>query len=662
MILGESGAVQIAKAPTTPRDYFAGVFDVIAKASVGVSSMERFMHGSTIGINTILEGKGARAGLITTRGFRDALEIARMGWPMYQLHWQQPEPLVPRHLRLEVTERLDANGTVLVPLDEDEVRRAIEELRENGVSTIAVCLLHAYAFPQHEIRIGEIIETEYPEVEYTLAHRVTSEYREWERTTTTVVDAAIRPRMVTYIDNLERGLEKRGFSGDFFVTRADGGVMSSGEVRKQSVRTLLSGPASGVMGAAALAEALEEPRMIAADMGGTSFDAALVVDREPTLSSSTVLHGLPLLMPVLEISAIGAGGGSIAWIDPGGALEVGPQSAGAEPGPVCYRKGGEEPTFTDAALISGLLDPEYFLGGDIALDSRAAQQAISAKIAEPLGIDAERAASGIVALIEAKMAALLEEMTIGRGHHPRNFVLLPYGGGGPLVASALADSLGLPKIIVPPAPANFSAWGMLMLDLVHDFARTAVRGLEELESTEIFEVFEELDRQATEAMERDGVAPANRQVLRSLDLRYDGQEHTLSIPVGSQFFESGRLDVVRERFDQSHELMYGFAMPDPVEVTTYRVRAVGSLGKPVLPRLAEGSSNSSPARKGSRTAIHRQSGGELEWDVYERDLLQAGNVLLGPAIIEEPTATTLVPPGKRLHVDAYGNLEIVVDT
>ena len=430
VLLDHEGGVLVAKAPTTPSDPTEGILSAIEKASLNLAESDLFFHGTTLGINTLLEGKGAKVGLITTEGFRDVLQIGRMSWPMYRLHWDQPPPLVPRFLRRGVPERILADGSVLEPLDEAATLAALEELVDEDVDSIAVCLLHAYAHPQHERRIGELIEVAHPGLDYTLSHLVTSEYREFERTVTTVVDASIRRRMVRYIAALEDELSAAKFSGELYVTRADGGVMTTEQVRRQSVRTLLSGPASGVMGAVALARALDIPNVIAADMGGTSFDASLVVDGQPRVTSTARVEELPLLMPVLQLASIGAGGGSIAWIDAGGALEVGPQSAGADPGPVCYGRGGIEPTFTDAAVASGLVDPQAFLGGAMPLDKDAARSAIESRIADPLGLDVDTAASGIVELIEAKMAATLEEITIKEGFDPRSFALLAYGGGG----------------------------------------------------------------------------------------------------------------------------------------------------------------------------------------------------------------------------------------
>jgi N-methylhydantoinase A len=651
-----TGEVQLTKSPTTPQAPSEGVLSAIEKVGMSLPDARFFFHGTTLGINTLLERKGAKVGLITSAGFRDVLEIGRLQWPMYQLHWDQPPPFIPRSLRFEVPERLRADGEVLTALDEDAVRAAIDGLVEQDVQSIAVCFLHSYAFPDHERRVGEILRADYPQVDFTLSHQLTQEYREWERTMTAAVNASIKPRMAAYLGDLESSLAGGGFGGEFLITRCDGGVMSAGEAKDESVRTLISGPASGVMGAATLARSLGIENLITIDMGGTSLDAAVVIDGQPSLSQSTRVEGFPLLVPVVDLKAIGAGGGSIAWIDDGGALNVGPQSAGAEPGPICYGKGGTEPTFTDAALVTGLIDPEYFLGGEIALDREAARQGIADRVGAPLGLDTDDAASGIVALVEAKMAGTLEEITIGAGHDPRDFALLAYGGGGSLVACPLAMRLGIPKVIIPRSPATFSAWGMLTLDIVFDVARTRPTTLDALEAAGPGEVFAELEAKAVESLERQGVEPARRRLLRSLDMRYENQEHTLNIALESDAATDDPA-ALRARFDQQHDSTYGYTTADAVEVVTYRVRAVGEMDKPRPARLEPGG-DVEQARKGSRTASHRESGGEFEWAVYERDGLGAGATIAGPAIVEEPTTTTLVPPGWTAEVDEFGNLAI----
>ncbi|HEX2196734.1 MAG TPA: hydantoinase/oxoprolinase family protein [Actinomycetota bacterium] len=653
----ESGEVRLEKTPTQPEAPSESVLRAIEKARVSLGEAGTFFHGTTLGINTVLEGKGATVGLITSSGCRDVLEIARMNWPMYRLHWDQPPPLVPRPLRKEVSERIAADGTVLQTFTDDEVRERVQELLDAGAESIAVCFLHAFAFPEHEARVGEIIAAHFPELDFTLSHQVSREYREYERTSTTVVDAMIKPRMVSYVGRLDADVGAQGFGGRFFVTRCDGGVMSALESRTQSIRTLTSGPASGVAGGATLAGWLGLDNVITIDMGGTSFDAALVVDRRPVLASVAKVQGVPLLMPVVEIAAIGAGGGSIAWIDPGGQLHVGPQSAGAYPGPICYGNGGTEPTFTDAALVSGLFDPDKFIGGEMQLAAESARKGIEGAIAEPLGLSVEDAASGIVTLTEAKMAATLEEITIGKGLDPREFTILAFGGNGALVASALAHRIGAPRVVVPRFPAVFSAWGMLGLDVVHDFAKTMVTKMGKLSSSEIAAIYEGLEADAVEALERESIPPEDRSFHRSLDMRYELQEHTLQIPLGEEDAAGISFESLRKRFDEAHKVAYGYDMPhEAVDVVTYRVRAVGRLPKPEPLKMRRGDGDASRAVIGTRVATHGESGGAMEWTVYDRAELLAGDRLDGPALIEEETSMTLVAPWQQAEVDDLGNI------
>jgi N-methylhydantoinase A len=654
IVAGAGGEVRLAKVPTTPDDPAAGVRNALERAGIELAAVSRFFHGTTLGVNTLLEGKGAPTGLITTRGFRDVLEIGRMTWPMYRLHWEKPPPVIPRRFRHEVAERLRADGTVLEALDEDAARAAARSLLDAGVESVAVCFLNAYANPVHEARAAELLAAEFPELAVTVSHELTREFREYERATTTAVDAIVRPRLARYLGSLRGALEDGGLAGPLLITRSDGGVMGVDEARRRGVRTLLSGPASGVMGVSALAAALGLPDVIAADMGGTSFDAALVVGGEPVIASATRIRDAPLLMPVVEMATIGSGGGSIARIDAAGALEVGPESAGAVPGPICYGRGGTEPTFTDAAVVSGLLDPGSFLGGELPIDRDAARRGIEERIAQPLGLDAVDAASGIVALAEAKMAATLEEITVGKGFDPREFALVAYGGGGPLVANALAARLGIPTVVVPILPGAFSAWGMLTLDLVRDFSVTRIARLDDVAASELETTFVALEAEATAAFDADGVPAELRRSLRSIDMRYENQEHSLTVRAADRLAP----EALRQAFDVQHEATYGYAMRDPVEIVTYRVRGVAALDKPSHPAPRRRDGQVERARKGTRTATHRESGGRREWTVYDRALLDPGDALAGPAIVEEPSATTVVLPGSAASVDRIGNLVI----
>jgi N-methylhydantoinase A len=653
----DTGGVVFAKSPTTPHEPAQGVLNALAKSGASLSDAAFFFHGTTLGLNALLERSGVSVGLLTTRGFRDALELRRFNWPMYKLHWTPPEPLVARRFRREIPERVLADGRVSIALDEDAVRREARFLADRGVESIAVCYINGYAHPAHELRTAELIEEELPDMPVTLSHEVSSEPREYERTSTTVADAFIKPVIHRYLEELEASLRERGFEGALVVTRCDGGVMGASEAKRLPIRTVLSGPASGVLGASALSLTVERPNVIAIDMGGTSFDASLVVGSEPRLAARAEISDLPLLVPVVDLATIGAGGGSLASVDAGGAFNVGPQSAGAVPGPACYGKGGTRPTVTDAALVSGLLDPANFLGGDMPLDVEAARTAIADHVAGPLDISIADAAAGIIELTETKMAATLQQLTIESGHDPRDFSLVAFGGGGSLVASGLANRLDIREVVVPVSPGTFSAWGMLTLDIVHDFASAALLPLDTVKLSDIEARFSALDARAHAALEREGIAMDQRILMRSLALRYAGQEHVLSIKMGpsvaDDFAELGA------KFNQRHLETFGYSLGDGIEVTDHRVRAVGSLAKADVAGYDADGSSPHEAHVGSRSATHIASGGTLTWGVYQRLRLRRGNRISGPAIIEEAAATTLIGPNQRAVVDEFGNLRIV---
>jgi N-methylhydantoinase A len=656
-----TGHIRTNKSSTTA-DPSQGVLDVLAKDGLPLHAAQLFVHGTTLGINAVLQKKGARTGLITTRGFRDVLEIGRIDRPfMYDILYEKPPALVPRPLRLEVDERMDARGNVLRPLNEGDVRRAIEILRQQNVQAIAVSLLHSYANPAHEQRVGEILAREMPGAYFTLSHRILREYYEYERTMSAVMNCYTQPLMESYVDGLHARLRAQGFSGTFLLLRSSGGAMSYSEAREAPVFTLLSGPAGGVLGASHLAELTGCENLITADGGGTSFDVSLVVNRQPRIVTETTVEGYKLLLPVLDIRSIGAGGGSIAWIDDGGALQVGPQSAGANPGPICYRRGGTRPTVTDAALCLGIFNADYFLGGEMHLDAGAAREALE-EIARLLGMDLATAASGILTIAETKMAGAIREMTIEKGFDPRDFALLAFGGSGPLFACNLGRRCGVTRVLVPVAPANFSAWGMLMSDLVHDYSRTLVLDLDRISSEQVESAFAELEAMAERALEIDGVEPARRQFFRSLDMRYFGQGgHSVTVPLEGGAFTAEIRQNLERSFHHLHETTYGHRTDDPVQIVHLRVRGLGVVPKPRIQKIAAGGQDASRAIKQTRQVYWREVGGARPWPIYERSRLGAGHAFTGPAIVEEPTTTTVVGPGDRATVDLYGNLVIEIE-
>lgn len=658
----ETGQTQISKSSTTSNPS-QGVLEVLRRGGLALTDAHLFVHGTTLGLNALLQKKGARTGLITTRGFRDVLEIARFDRPyMYDILYQKTPALVPRPLRMEVDERMDAQGKVLRLLRSDDVLRAIAVFKRQQVQAVAVCLLHSYANPAHEDEIGAILAREMPDTYITLSHHILREYYEYERTMSAVMNCYIQPVTEKYLDGLNTSLQDEGFSGRFLLLRSSGGAMSCAEAKEAPIFTLLSGPAGGVLGASHLAPLTGTANLITADGGGTSFDVSIIVDGQPRITTEANIEGYKLLLPILDIRSIGAGGGSIAWIDSGGALQVGPQSAGANPGPICYRRNGDQPTVTDAALCLGILNPNYFLGGDMPLDLPSARDGLKEKIAEALGMELAHAASGILTIAETKMAGAIREISIEKGYDPRDFTLLAFGGSGPLFACNLARKIGLPRVLIPVAPANFSAWGMLMSDLVHDFSRTFVVDLADATPEQMESVFAALEASGVRALGTDGVEVGRRQMLRSLDMRYVGQGgHTVTVPL-----ESGRLtDQVRHNLEQTfhdlHKTTYGHRTDDPVQIVHFRLRALGNVSKPSINPIPSGGQDASNAVKEHREVYWHELGGSRLWPIYERLRLRAGNQFTGPAIVEESTSVTVVGPGDKLFVDPYGNLVIEVE-
>lgn len=639
-----------------------GVLEVVCKEKLPLRDVHLFVHGTTLGINALLEKKGARTGLITTKGFRDVIEIARMDRPdMYNILYHKPPALVPRQLRMEVDERIDARGGVLRPLDRAGVVAAIRWFRRHNVRAVAVCLLHCYANPTHEEEIGEIFAQEAPELYVTLSHRILREYSEYERTMSAVMNCYIQPKVEDYLDHLHTNLRNEGFSQRFLLLRSSGGAMSYSEARESPIFTLMSGPAGGVLGASRLSAATGLQNLITADGGGTSFDVSLIVNGQPRVVSETTIEGYRLLLPIMDIRSIGAGGGSIASVDAGGALQVGPESAGANPGPICYARGGQQPTVTDAALCMGLLDPKFFLGGEMRLDQVAASSAIDSRIARPLGLDIKAASAGIFAIVETKMVGAIREITVEKGFDPRDFALLAFGGSGPFFACNLARKCEIRKVVIPVMPANFSAIGMLLSDLVHHYSRTLILDLEDTTASRIESIFGELEALGQSALEADGIPADKREFYRSLDMRYFGQGgHSITVPLTPGTFAEEQRQGLEASFHQMHESTYGHRTTEPVQIVHFRLQAVGRVDKPEFRPIRTGSRDASHAIKEQRDVYWRELDRVVPFPVYDRTKLLAGNSLTGPAIVEEATATSVLGPGDDLTVGSYGDLIIEI--
>ena len=653
-----TGEVRIEKEPSTPEILTERILSGIRRLKVEPAELDMILHASTIVVNLIIQERGDPVGLITTQGFRDVLELGFGNRPeVYNFLYKPPKPLVPRYLRYEVTERMDYQGGIVKPLDEESVRSAVENLKSRGVAGIAISLLHAYANPVHERRVRQIIQDVYPEVQVAISSEVIGEFREYERTSTTVLNVYTMPRMTADLDNLERQLADAGYEGTLNIMQSNGGMIASSRASHLPIRTVESGPGGGVIGAAAIGTLIGEPNLITADVGGTSFDVALIVDGQPSEKSESHFNGRPVLQPTVDVTSIGAGCGSIAWLDAGDALHVGPQSAEADPGPVCFGKGGTQPTVTDAQVILGRINPNFFLGQRMHMHVELARSAIQKKIAEPLSLTLEEAAAGILYLANTNMINAIRERTIERGFDPRDFAVLCVGGGGGLFAGALAQELEIPRAVIPPAPAVFSAWGILNADFREDVTRTYVTASADLKVNELEDKFEELEKTSLEKLRRNGLANESVRFIRAADMRYVGQEHTVRVPLSSISVKD--LGDLERYFDKIHERIYEHALPGtPTELVSLRVAAIHEMKKPSLQQIRVGEADSSVAVKESRPIHFEGVGGAVDCRVYDREKFLAGNRIDGPAIVEEWNSTVIVFPGQHLVVDAFGNLII----
>ena len=659
----DSGKILLEKAPTTPHNFAEGVINTIERSSTDPREYRQFVHGTTVVINALTERKGAKVALITTKGFRDVLEIQRANRPdMYNLFYQKPKPFVPRRFRFEVRERVNFRGEILQPLVEEDVVKAVEACKAAGIEAIAVCYIHAYANPTHERRTREIIEELLPGIPVTLSHEITQEWREYERTNTTVMNAYVQPAAALYLSTLDHELTARGLTSTKYAMQSNGGTATFSRAQRVPIHLVESGPVGGVIGAGVIARAIGEDSVIAFDMGGTTAKVSLIdrgqlkINTDYHIEKTATWAGYPLKIPVVDIVEVGAGGGSIAWIDTGGALHVGPKSAGADPGPACYGLGGTEPTVTDANLLTGRLNPDYFLGGQMHLDVARAEAAIR-KVAEPFGLTPIEAAMGIIRLANANMRAALERVSIERGYDPRDFTLVAYGGAGGLHGATLARELRMKKVIIPRAPGQFSAWGMLMTNLRHDFIRTHVMPCAEEKIEEIAQVFSALQGDAERQFQEEGFPLEKVWIERFLDLRYKGQEHTVRTPVLEGALEQRNLELVIAKFHELHERAYSFCLDDPVEIVNFHVVGWGEVEKPELKPLERAGHDMDRAFKGERQ-VYFEELGMVPSKIYERDLIPPGEPISGPAIIEEPACTTVVCPDQQVVVDERGYLII----
>lgn len=653
----ESGELTVVKRLTTPPAFARGVLDALGDAPL--DDVSAFVHGTTVVINAITERTGVLTGLVTTAGFRDVLEIARGNRPdMYNLRSRKPVPFVRRRHRFEVRERIDRNGEVLRPLELDDLDGIVEACRRERLEALAVCLLHSYARPDHERLCRRHLEERLPGVPITISSDLTREWREYERSSTAVLNAYVQPGTSAYLRDLSGALLDRGLRGDIHLMQSNGGTATLEAASVRPISLIESGPAAGIIGAAAVASEAGRPEAIYLDIGGTTAKCSLIEGGVPKTTTQYRLEwrpdfaGYPVLVPVIDVVEIGAGGGSIAWIDDGGALRVGPRSAGADPGPACYGRGGTELTVTDAKLLAGVLNPEYLLGGELRVFPELAREA-AARFAGATGASVAEVANGIIRLVNANMINALKLVSVRRGYDPRDFVLVAGGGGGAMHAAALASELGAAQVLVPRNCGVFSAWGMLMTDPRLDLGRTRIVSLAELGDAELEAVFAELEQEAERRLAPNGDRVTALEHVRSADMRYRGQEHAVRVPVPP----GAGIEEVEARFHTEHERAYTFQLPGaPCELVTFHLATYLRLPRPAFAAARDRGA----ARPKGRRVVDFDVDGVHEAPVFERDELPPGFTTEGPAIVEEPSSTTLVHPRQTLEVDTAGNLVIHV--
>jgi len=656
----EAGTLVVEKVPSVPSDPSEGIIDgirrILAGAGVRPADVVYVAHGTTVATNTLLQRHGARTALITTRGFRDLLEIARQRRPsLYDLNVPKPRSLVRRKLRREVPERVMADGSVRLPLDTAAVDRVLDELADEGIEALAICFLYSFLHPDHERAVVERARRRLPGVALSASSDVLPELREYERLSTTVANAYLLPRMASYVRAFSRRVADAGIRCAPYINQSNGGTISIDEAVRAPVRTVLSGPSAGVMGAVWLARHRALSSLVTFDMGGTSTDVSFVKDGTPALAFEREIDGIPLRVAGLDIETIGAGGGSVAWRDSGGALRVGPESAGAHPGPACYGRGGRAATVTDANLFLGRLGPSGLLGGAMPLHSGAAESAIRT-LAASLELSPLETARGIIAVVNANMAGAVRLVTVQRGVDPAGLALLAFGGAGPLHAGALARELGIRTVVVPPTPGLLCALGLLVEDLRVDAVRTCVSRLDADTLERLDKLFVEMEADATAWLEREQVPSARRSLERWLDMRYVGQNYELLVPVLEESWRAPRsLAPLRDRFLALHEAAYGYAAHDePIQVVNARLVARGRPDPPVLPRSERATSAATEAISARRAVFFETAGDFVDCPVYDRRRLAAGHVIAGPAVIEQFDSTTLLHPGQQAEIDDLG--------
>ena len=660
---GVSGEVVVTKARTTPRELSAGILECVRKSNVPLASVETLFHGSTLVINAIIERSGARTGLVTSRGFRDILEIGRGNRPdNYDIFYRKPAPFVPREWRFEVGERLAPDGAIVTPLSVEDLDRVIEAARAQDLEALAICFLHSYANAAHEERAREHLQAALPGVYVCTSSEVSREWREFERTSTTVLNAFVGPKVEKYVSRLESVAAAAGFAGRLYLMQSSGGVMSTARAKRYPVAMVESGPVAGMIGAAHVGALIGANLVIGFDMGGTTAKASLIEDGTPKITQTYYVNGYvrghPLQVPTIEIVEVGTGGGSLAWIDDLGALKVGPRSAGAEPGPVCFASGGTEPTVTDANVVLGRINADRYLGGEMVLDVALARASIANKVGKPLGLSLDAAAAGILTIANSNMALAVRGITIEKGVDPRQATMIAFGGGGPLQALAIARDIGIPRVLIPTLPSCFSALGMLLADVRHDLVRTHVRPFPPEDSADLNRILDALRNEGIARLEAAGIASSDIECTCSLDLRYRGQQWTLTTPINANHVAAESCAQIRQAFNRLYEARFGHSFTDiATEVVNVRVVASGRRPKPGFPRLSS-RARGTPGFVTRR--VHIDALGTIDCAVYRREDLLARDRIEGPALVEEDDATTVLCVGDAAEVTEHGFLLIQV--
>jgi len=662
-----SGEIAITKVPSTPKEPFQAVLNGIKELidrGVAAKEISFFCHGTTVGTNALLEEKGARTGLLVTEGFRGIYEVMEQtrgyGPATYDLFFEKPRLLAPPYYTEEIPERVDFRANALKPIDVEASLQAVKSLKKKGVESVAVCFLFSFLNPNHELKIKEIFAKEFPEANLSLSCEVLPQIREFYRMSTTVINAYIAPVMANYLSRLEKRLKEMGvITPKLYIMQSNGGVSTFEGSTKKPVATVLSGPAGGVIASMGTCERVGIKNIITFDMGGTSCDVALIHQGSPVITTQGRISQRPISLPMLDIHTVSAGGGTIARIDAVGALQVGPDSAGADPGPVCYNRGGENITITDANLATGVLHPDHFLGGRMKLSKPKAERFLEEKIAKPLGLSLLEAADGILKIIEVKMEEAIKAVSSQRGYDIRDFTLVAFGGGGPMHAGRMALDLGIPSVLIPLTPGVHSALGLLMSDVKHDYVRSKLAGLQELELNEVNSLFARLIEQAEADLHSEDFRDDEIRIDFFLDLRYAGQGYELTVPCPAPPLKPQDLTLMRQRFDAQHEQASGHkAETEPVELVSLRLISYGIVPQAKLAPVKAAGRNIAEAKTGGREIYFGREHGILNCQIYARDLLEPGHRIAGPAVIEQLDTTTVIQPEQQATVDEYRNLII----